>query len=248
MTTTPPNSPISGEAPLAVAPLKPHALSIVALVTAAVGFIFACIPGALIVGWILLPIAFILSLVALFLKGKKWPALVGLILAVVGTIVGFVVFFSLVANAANEAFGGGGTTPSTPVATETAGVTPDDDEAESGSADYVVTIDSATQTTDYEGKPALVVNYTFTNNSEKDASFLVATSAKAFQDGVELDLAIVSDGSVDSGSTMNDVKPGATTTAQLAYSLTSTSEVTVEVSELFSFDDTLLATKSFTVQ
>lgn len=55
----------------AVAPKKLNVLALVSLIVAAIGFIFACIPGALIVGWILLPIAFVLSLVSLFLKGEK---------------------------------------------------------------------------------------------------------------------------------------------------------------------------------
>jgi len=83
---------------------KPHVLGIIALVVAAIGFIFACIPGALIVGWILLPIAFILSIVALFLKGAKWPAITGLIVSVVGTIVGVVVFLTVVSTSFSAAF------------------------------------------------------------------------------------------------------------------------------------------------
>ncbi|GAA5210872.1 hypothetical protein [Microbacterium kyungheense] len=94
------------EAPAAATPAatqRVHTLAWVALGLAALGFIFACIPGALIVGWILLPIAFVLSIVALILKGKKWPGIVALILSVVGTIVGFVVFFSLAAAAVSDA-------------------------------------------------------------------------------------------------------------------------------------------------
>lgn len=80
-----------------------HPVAWAALGAAAVGFVFACIPGALIVGWILLPIAFILAIVALVLKGKKWPGVVALLLSIVGTIVGFVVFFSLAATAVGDA-------------------------------------------------------------------------------------------------------------------------------------------------
>lgn len=118
-TTAPPaasatSAPIGG-APQREAPAsKPHVLGIVALIVAALGFVFACIPGALILGWILLPIGFILSLVALFMKGRKWPAVVGVILSVVGTIVGVVVFFAVVANAANDAFGDTDTSVTSP--------------------------------------------------------------------------------------------------------------------------------------
>src|SRR5699024_8636442 len=82
-----------------------NVVGIIALIVAIVGFIFACIPGALIVGWVLLPIAFILSLVSLFLKGKKkGTGIAGLIISVVGTIVGVIVFFALAASAVNDAF------------------------------------------------------------------------------------------------------------------------------------------------
>ena len=44
-----------------------------------------------VVGWLLLPIALVLAIVALFLEGRKWPAIAALIVAVVGAIVGAVV-------------------------------------------------------------------------------------------------------------------------------------------------------------
>lgn len=90
-----------------------NVLGLIALITAVIGFIFACIPGALIIGWILLPIAFILALVSLFLKDKsKWMGITALILSIVGTIVGVVVFLAVVSNAFDESFGSGDTTVS----------------------------------------------------------------------------------------------------------------------------------------
>jgi hypothetical protein len=86
-------------------------VGLIALIAAVLGFIFACIPGALIIGWILLPIAFIMSLVSLFLKGKsKWMGVTALILSIVGTIVGVIVFVSVVADSVDEALGSGDTT------------------------------------------------------------------------------------------------------------------------------------------
>ena len=80
---------------------------IIALVVAAIGFIFACIPGALIVGWVLLPIGFILGIVSLFLKGKaKWQGITAIIVSIVGTVVGVIVFTVVVATAFTDAFGG----------------------------------------------------------------------------------------------------------------------------------------------
>ncbi|HEU4756704.1 MAG TPA: DUF2510 domain-containing protein [Agromyces sp.] len=72
-------------------PARTNVLGIVALVVAVVGFIFACIPFVQVVGWILLPIALVLSIVALFLKGRKWPAITALVVSVLGLIVGAVV-------------------------------------------------------------------------------------------------------------------------------------------------------------
>ena len=90
-------------------------VGLIALITAVLGFIFACVPGALIVGWVLLPIAFILALVSLFVKDKpKGMGIAALIVSVVGTIVGFVVFFAVVGSSVDNAFGSGDTTVAPP--------------------------------------------------------------------------------------------------------------------------------------
>ena len=101
-------------------PTRTNVLGIVALAAAVIGFVFACLPGALVVGWVLLPIAFILGIVALFLRGRwKWTAVTAVIVSVVGTIVGFVVFFAAVAGAISDAVdenGGGDVVVSAPSA------------------------------------------------------------------------------------------------------------------------------------
>ena len=82
-----------------------NVLALVALIVSIVGFIAACIPGVFVLGWILLPIAFILSIVSLFMKGSgKGLGIAGLIVSIVGTIVAFIVFFAVVAVAVNGAF------------------------------------------------------------------------------------------------------------------------------------------------
>ncbi len=104
---TPPNTQVAGT--------TKNPVGITALVTAIVGFVFACIPGALIIGWILLPIAFILSLVSLFLSGKsKKAGIIALIVSIIGTLVGFMVFIFMAANAVDEAFSGGDVKVTTP--------------------------------------------------------------------------------------------------------------------------------------
>lgn len=97
----------SPPAPEAPTPKKPrNVVGLIALIAAVVGFIFACIPGALIVGWVLLPIAFILAIVSLFLSGKpKVQGIIALIVSVVGTIVGVIVFMASLFGAVDEAIG-----------------------------------------------------------------------------------------------------------------------------------------------
>lgn len=128
-----------------------------------------------------------------------------------------------------------------------AGSTPaqESSQKEEVKSDYAVTIDNCTMTSDYEGAPAIIVDYTFTNNSDKETSFAVACTAKAFQNGAELETAVVSE---DLGNGyMAEVKPGATTQARIAYKLTDQSEVSVEVEELFSLEEVKIAEKSFPV-
>ncbi|MFV0633903.1 DUF4190 domain-containing protein [Demequina sp.] len=94
--------PIAAPAPEA---LPKNTVGLIAMILGIVGFVFACIPGALIVGWLLLPAAFVLSIVGLTRKGqKKGSSIAGLILSVVGTIVGFVVFLAVAADAVSDAF------------------------------------------------------------------------------------------------------------------------------------------------
>lgn len=105
------DSNASTETPRPAKAKKPlNIVGLIALITAVTGFIFACMPGALIVGWILLPIAFVLALVSLFLKDKaKWMGITSLIVSIVGTIVGFVVFSAVVSSSFDNAFGSGDT-------------------------------------------------------------------------------------------------------------------------------------------
>ena len=92
-----------------------NVVGLVAFIISVVGFLFACIPGALIIGWVLLPVAFILGIVGLVLHNRKRAfALTALIVSVVGTIVGIVVFFAVVAASFSSALGGGETTVAGP--------------------------------------------------------------------------------------------------------------------------------------
>jgi len=97
--------PAAGAAP--AGPLKRPVLGFVGLGLAVLGTILACIPPILTgFGFFLLFAAFVVSLIAIFMKTKKWPAIAGLALSVVGGIIGAIVtvlFFVTLANdVANE--------------------------------------------------------------------------------------------------------------------------------------------------
>lgn len=115
---------------------------------------------------------------------------------------------------------------------------------------YSVTIDSCRLAKDYEGKPVVTVKYTFKNVSDDDATaFYTAFNDKVYQNGVGLNGAYVLD---DSANYSDDnqtkaIKKGASIEVEVAYELNdTTTNIEVEVEELFSFDDTKI-TKTFTI-
>lgn len=132
-----------------------------------------------------------------------------------------------------------------------ASVQTDGDQVQEGQGalgDYKIEIKDATLTEDYAGKPALVVTYSFTNNSDTEQSFMVAVSDQAYQDGVQLQTTVPAFGSdIDTSSQMSNIKPGATIEVPAIYSLSNTtSDVEVEVSELISLSDAKVV-KTFSI-
>ena len=71
---------------------------------------------------------------------------------------------------------------------------------------------------------------------------MVSVSEKAFQDGVQLDTAILmSVEGYEAGTSMKEVRPGTTLDIQCAYTLTSeTSVVEFEITEWISFSDDMV--------
>ncbi|MCA0251248.1 MAG: DUF5067 domain-containing protein [Actinobacteria bacterium] len=146
--------------------------------------------------------------------------------------------------------------PSEPAAaaTDAPDATPEEEpateEEPSAESEYAVAIDGHSLTKDHDGKPVLVVDFTFTNNSEDAASFMFALRAKAFQDGIELEDAIlIGNKKYDSANTMKEIKPGKSLKVQQAFSLDNKKDdVEIEVTKLLSFDDALLATKTITLK
>ena len=105
-----PNAPYGGQPYGSPFPTEEPAknrntVGIVGLVVAVLGTIMSVVPGAAIIGWILLPFGFILGLVGLFMSGKpKGTSIAAVIVSIVGTIVAMAFFVTVVGDAFDEAF------------------------------------------------------------------------------------------------------------------------------------------------
>lgn len=115
---------------------------------------------------------------------------------------------------------------------------------------YSVVISSCRLAEDYEGKPIVIVKYSFTNNSDDATAFWTALDANVYQNDIGLNECILVDDSANysSDNQMKEIKKGATLYVEVAYELNDqTTPIDVEVQELFSFSDKKI-TKSFNIK
>lgn len=213
------------------------------------GFVLALIPLIGVIGWPLMLAGLVMGIIGAAKKWQPmWANIVNIALGFVGPGLAIVLVTGVLATGAAVTAptdsGNSGASQSSE-STETSKAEAPEEGSVAADSEYAVTIDGSRLSTDYEGKQALVVDYSFTNNSGKAISFMIATSAKAFQNGVELNSAIGAD--TDAMSLLNDVKPGATIQVQQAYVLSDSSDVTVEVTKLISFKEVMLATQVISV-
>lgn len=101
---------------------------------------------------------------------------------------------------------------------------------------YNVTYTGHETSTDYEGKPCVIIYYNFTNNGEKNMNAAFSSYFKVFQNGIECETAIKMDAPDSYENYMKDIQPGTTIEVCQIFSITDTSDLTVEVSDLISFD------------
>lgn len=115
---------------------------------------------------------------------------------------------------------------------------------------YSVVIDSCRLAENYSGEPVVIVKYIFTNVSDDNAtSFMVAFDEEVYQNGVGLNGAYVLDDSANynADNQTKDIKKGASLEVEVAYELNdTTTDIEVEVKELFSFNDKTI-TKTFSI-
>lgn len=165
-------------------------------------------------------------------------------LGVVGAVIILIIIIAVASNSGKPATTNANGTPSNQTSSKTASKISDTGTL----GDYTVSIESARLAKDYQGKNAIIVKYKFTNNADKATSFMFAIGNKAFQDGVQLETAIITDDktyNVQNG--LKDIQKGASLEVEEGYLLSNDkSVVSVESSELISFSDIKL-TKTFDI-
>lgn len=111
-------------------------------------------------------------------------------------------------------------------------------------------LEGATIVTDYRDNPAVVVEITFTNNSDENRSCGFTFAIDAFQDGIECETAYITDyDEFDTGTNATDIKPGVSLTVYKAYKLRNeSSDVVVEVSGLYDFDNEVISRCTYHMQ
>lgn len=101
---------------------------------------------------------------------------------------------------------------------------------------------------DYDGNPAVLIHFTFTNTSEENQSAMFTLNYTAYQNGIGLESTVVADDSVhNSDDLMKEIQPGATIELTEAYLLSSdTAPVEFYVTDIMSINGTKLG-KNFEV-
>lgn len=106
-------------------------IGLAALIVAILGAIFALIPGAAVIGWVLLPIAFVLGIVGAVQSGKPKGAAVGaIVVSIVGTFIAIAATIFVVGTAIDDAFSSDDPVITTPDDSDDAGEGTGDDARE----------------------------------------------------------------------------------------------------------------------
>ena len=123
-------------------------------------------------------------------------------------------------------------------------------ENDSTIGDYSLEILDTRMAKDYEGKDVIIVKYKFTNNNnDTPTAFYTAFEDTVFQNDIGLNEAYVLEDAANysADNQTKEIKKGASLEIEVAYELNdTTSDVVVEVSELFSLDEKII-TKTFKI-
>lgn len=268
-----PEAPGTPPYPTPILPAKKkNTVGLIAIILAIIGFLFACIPGVLVVGWLLLPPAFILGIVGVCLSGrKKGTSIAAIIIAVVGTIVGFLVFTSLFVNAVSNALASGDAAASR-ATSGTSSLSADSDSQDDSSTtgasftnnvltteDFKIEItkykiiDAGDKGNEYGSKPVIAFWYKITNISGKELTPMDwIYYFDAYQDNDPNSLNKLDVGSLPDdrylGTQLETIKKGGTVKNAMAYELDDTKTPVDLVAFENSFSGTEIGRISFKVK
>ena len=102
--------------------------------------------------------------------------------------------------------------------------------------DFDVEIVSALKAKDYKKDDVAIITVKWTNNSDEPAAFIYKLNLSAYQNGVEMEDAIMVDG-IDSQASMNKIQPGKTVELKDAFVISGDSDIEIHITEAMSFDD-----------
>lgn len=120
-------------------------------------------------------------------------------------------------------------------------------ENEGDIGDYHIALKDAKVVKDYDDL-AVIITYMWTNNSDKTTSPKASVSLNVFQNGISLEPAFVYSENYDDESAMKNARPGATIQVQAAYYIEDMSDIDVEATESWGFEDTGIVYKTFSLE
>lgn len=120
-------------------------------------------------------------------------------------------------------------------------------EKEGDVGDYHIVLKDATVVKDYDEK-AVIITYMWTNNSDETTSAKSAVDVNVFQNGVSLEPAFVYSENYDDEAALKSVRPGASIQVQDAFYIEDMSDIDVEVTESWGFEDTGTVYKTFSLK
>lgn len=161
----------------------------IALGVTVVGAIVSWVPPIMGFGWVLLGIGFVLSIVSLFLRGAKWPGIVGIALSIVAGIVSGIVLFTIFLGYASThpgEFDGSGPTPAASDAATTDPDTTTADAAGRPSAQevadgFLVIMDAAGAKDQYTADEALCIGQHLVDSDVSTESLVNVANGRDIQ-------------------------------------------------------------------
>lgn len=120
-------------------------------------------------------------------------------------------------------------------------------EKEGDVGDYHIVLKDAAVVKDYDEK-AVIITYMWTNNSDETTSAKSAVDVNVFQNGVSLEPAFIYSENYDDEAALKSVRPGASIQVQDAFYIEDMSDIDVEVTESWGFEDTGTVYKTFSLK